>query len=89
MKMSTESFVLNSASQGAPGVDEVKWLLPIRPGDRLTLRATVVETRPSRSRPEMGFVKFAFELINQAGSRAMTLTTSLMMGRRSGEPRSA
>ena len=89
MKMSTDSFVLNSASQGAPGVDEVKWLIPIRPGDRLILRATVVETRASRSRTDMGFVKFAFELINQTGLRAMTLTTSLMMGRRAGEPQPA
>lgn len=89
MKMSTDSFVLDSASQGAPGVDEVKWLIPIRPGDRLTLRATVVETRASRSRADMGFVKFAFELFNQTGVRAMTLTTSLMMSRRAGDPRPA
>lgn len=89
MKMSTERFVLNSASQGAPGVDEVKWLLPIHPGDQLTLRATVVETRASRSRTDMGFVKFAFELFNQTGVCAMILTTSLMMGRRAGAPRLA
>jgi acyl dehydratase len=69
---------------GAPGVDEVKWLSPIRPGDALTLRATVLETRASNSRPDMGFVRFMFELLNQAGERAMTLTTSLMMSRRTG-----
>jgi acyl dehydratase len=82
MRMCTDSFVLNSASMGAPGVDEVKWLRPIRPGDALTLRATVLEIRASNSRPDMGFVRFMFELLNQAGECAMTLTTSLMMGRR-------
>ena len=84
MRMCTDSFVLNSASMGAPGVDEVKWLIPIRPGDALTLRATVMETRVSNSRPAMGFVRFMFELINQTGQRAVTLTTSLMMTRRPG-----
>lgn len=89
MRMSTDSFVLNSASMGAPGVDEVKWLIPIRPDDRLTLRSTVLETRLSRSRPEMGFVRFMFELFNQSGALAMSLTTSLMMTRRDGGARTA
>jgi acyl dehydratase len=82
MKMCTDAFVLNSTSMGAPGVDEVKWLKPIRPDDELRLRATVLDTRASKSRPEMGFVRFNFELFNSAGERVMTLTTSLMMGRR-------
>jgi acyl dehydratase len=85
MRMCTDSFVLNSSSMGAPGVDEVKWLHPIRPDDQLTLRATVLDTRVSNSRPEMGFVRFQFELFNAAGERVMSLTTSLMMGRRRGE----
>jgi acyl dehydratase len=89
MRMSADSFVLNAASMGAPGVDEVKWLMPIRPDDRLTLRSTVLETRLSRSRPEMGFVRFMFELFNQSGVLAMSLTTSLMMTRREVGARSA
>jgi acyl dehydratase len=89
MRMCADSFVLDSASMGAPGVDEVKWLLPIRPGDDLVLRATVLETRASRSRADMGFVRFLFELFNQADSRAMTLTTTLMMGRRVSDSRPA
>jgi acyl dehydratase len=82
MRMCADSFVLNSASMGAPGVEEVRWLIPIRPGDALTLRTTVLGTRASNSRPDMGFVQFMFELLNQSGERAMTLTTSLMMSRR-------
>jgi hypothetical protein len=46
------------------------------------LRATVLDKRASNSRPEMGFVRCGFELFNGAGERVMTLTTSLMMGRR-------
>jgi acyl dehydratase len=83
MRMCTDAFVLNSSSMGAPGVDEVKWLLPIRPGEELWLRATVLEARASKSRPDMGLVRFLFELSNGAGERVLTLTTSLMMGRRS------
>jgi acyl dehydratase len=82
MRMSADSFVLNSSSMGAPGIDEVKWLAPIRPDDELTLRSTVVETRPSRSRPDMGFVKLQFDMFNAARQPVMTLVTSLMMGRR-------
>lgn len=82
MRMCTDAFVLNSASRGAPGVDEVRWLLPIRPGDELRLRATVLETRLSRSKSDMGFVRFSFELINQTGKPAVYLVTSLMIGLR-------
>ena len=82
MRMMADAFVLDSSSMGAPGVDEVKWLLPVRPDDEIRLRATVADVRASNSRPDMGFVKFHFELFNAAGQRVMTLTTSLMMGRR-------
>jgi len=82
MRMIADAFVLDSSSMGAPGVDEVKWLLPVRPDDEIRLRATVADVRVSNSRPDMGFVKFNFELFNAAGQRVMTLTTSLMMGRR-------
>jgi acyl dehydratase len=82
MRMCSDGFILDSASMGAPGVEEVKWLAPIRPGDQLMLRATVLDTRASKSRPDMGLVRFLFELRNAAGVTAMTLHTSLMMGRR-------
>jgi len=82
MRMCADAFVLDSSSMGAPGVDEVKWLLPVRPDDELSLRATVLETRASKSRPDMGFVRFEFELFNAKDERVMTLITSLMLGRR-------
>jgi acyl dehydratase len=82
MRMCVDAFVGNSSSMGAPGVDEVRWLLPIRPDDELSLLATVLETRASKSRPDMGFVRFQFELFNAKHERVMTLITSLMLGRR-------
>jgi acyl dehydratase len=82
MRMCVDAFVGNSSSMGAPGVDEVKWLLPIRPDDEVRLRATVLEARASKSRPDMGLARFEFELLNADNQRVMTLTTSLMLGRR-------
>jgi acyl dehydratase len=87
MRMCVEAFARDSASMGAPGVDEVRWLKPIRPGDQLTFRATVIDTRVSRSRPDMGFVRFNFDLYNQAGEHVVALSTSMMMGRREPAPR--
>ncbi len=67
---------------GAPGVEEVNWLAPIRPGERIKARATVLETRASRTRPDVGFVKFKFELVNATDQPVMTLIVSPMFGRR-------
>ena len=65
-----------------PGCEEIKWLAPVRPGDRLSARSRVLATRPSNSKPDRGFVKFLFEVINGTGDRVMMLTTDLMFGRR-------
>jgi acyl dehydratase len=82
MRMVADGFVLNSASMGAPGIDEVRWLAPLRPGRHIRVRATVLDTRASSSRPGMGFVKMLFEVIDDTGVTVMTLNNSLMMGRR-------
>jgi acyl dehydratase len=82
MRMACDSFVLDSSSMGAPGVDEVKWLKPLRPGTNITLRTTVLEIRTSKSRPEMGFVKALMEVLDDDRSQVMTLTTSMIMERR-------
>lgn len=82
MRLAVDAFIHDSTSMGAPGVDEVRWLLPIRPDDAVLFRATVLETRASRSRPDMGLVKFRFELIDGDNQCALSLVTSLMLGRR-------
>jgi acyl dehydratase len=82
MRLIVDGFMANSASIGSPGVDEVRWLKPVRPDDQLTLQRTVLEARPLRSRPEWGLVKFRFELINQAGERVMIQESINLFGRR-------
>ena len=89
MRMIADGFVLKSASMGSPGVEEVRWLRPVRPGDSLTLRASVVETRPSGSRPGMGLVKFHYEMLDQSDNCAMTLVSTMMIARRGFTPASA
>jgi acyl dehydratase len=89
MRMAVDAFIHDSTSMGAPGVDEVKWLQPIRPDDAVLFRATVLETRASRSRPDMGLVKFRFELIDGDNQPALALVTSLMLGRRQAAPADA
>jgi acyl dehydratase len=60
-------------SLGSPGVDELRWLKPVRPGDTISLKLTVVETRASQSKPDRGLVFFRHELSNQAGETVMTM----------------
>jgi acyl dehydratase len=82
MRMLCDHILLESASMGANAVDEVKWLKPVRPGDSLTMRVTVLDARISRSRPEMGFVTCLFEMINATGTCVMQLKSPLMIGTR-------
>ena len=82
MRMIADGFILDSASMGAPGVDEVRWLRPVRPGDELTLRRTILDVRPLKSRPEWGLVRFRFEMLNQAGELMMTQDNVNFFGRR-------
>jgi acyl dehydratase len=82
MRMCVDAFLGESASMGAPGVDEVKLLRPVRPDDELMFRSTVLETRASKSRPDMGLVRFEFVMSDMQGRPAVVLITSLMIGRR-------
>ncbi len=85
MRLIADGFILESSCMGSPGVEELKWLKPVRPGDRLAVRRTVLETRVSKSRPAMGFVRFRFELLNQNGETVMEQTNFIMFGRRAAE----
>ena len=82
MRMLTDGFLLDAASMGSPGIDEVKWLRPVRPGDSLTVRGTVQSARASRSKPDRGFVTFLWEVFNDRGERVMTMICPQMMQRR-------
>jgi acyl dehydratase len=85
MRLLADGILLDAASMGAPGVDEVRWLKPLRPGTQIRLRATVLGTRVSKSRPERGFVKFLFEVLDEQDAVLTDLTCSQMLVRR--EPR--
>jgi len=79
MRMVCDEFMLDSASLGSPGVPELDWERPVRPGDTLRVRRTVLEARRSQSRPDMGIVNFLFEVFNQDGTRVMRMTAAIML----------
>ena len=65
MRLLVDHYLSHVASLGSPGVDELRWLRPVRPGDELSVRVTVVETRRSSSKPDRGIVRSFVEVINQ------------------------
>ena len=73
MRLMWEAFLHDAASLGSPGVDEIRWLKPVRPGDTLRARFTVVEAVPSRSKPDRGVVRSFSEMLNQHGEVVMTV----------------
>lgn len=81
MRLLCDDFLLNSSSMGSPGIDEVKWLQPVFPGDALRMKASVLETRASNSRPDMGLVRFHFDLLKANQDVAMTMQCSIMFAR--------
>ena len=85
-KLLVQGLLADAASLGSPGVDELRWLKPVRPGDALTLRMEVLELLPSRSRPERGSVRCLFSLRNQHGETVMTQRGIGMFGRRPRTP---
>ncbi|SDY30647.1 Acyl dehydratase [Modestobacter sp. DSM 44400] len=73
MRLLADEYLSPVSSLGSPGVDELRWIQPVRPGDELTLRATVDEARPSRSKPDRGLVHTRVELVNQADTVVLSL----------------
>jgi acyl dehydratase len=70
------------ASLASPGLDELRWLKPVRPGDALSVRVTVLKTVPSRSKSDRGAVTSFVEVINQAGDIVMTFKVVNIIGKR-------
>jgi acyl dehydratase len=82
MRLLVDHVFGDSAGMGSPGVDELRWLRPVRPGDALSARVIVVETRPSRSKPDRGLLRFRVEVDNQDGELAMSMVGTAFIGRR-------
>ena len=82
MKMIADGLLVNVASMGAPGIEEVKWLKPVRPGDSLIVRGKVLAVRASQSKPDRGFVTLHWDVLNDRGETVMTLVCPQMILRR-------
>ena len=84
MQMMIEAYVLQSASEGAPGIEDHAWKRPVLAGDTLGGRSTVISSRPLRSRPGIGIVNFAHRLENQRGEVVLESKNPIMMRLRAG-----
>jgi len=79
MRLYVDHYLPVAASLGSPGVDELRWLLPVRPGDSLRIRVSVLEARRSRSKPDRGIVRSLIEVLNQRGELVMSMRALNLM----------
>lgn len=82
MRLMCDAYLLRTTSQGSPGLDELRWLKPVRPGDVLRLRMTVLDARPMRSKPDLGLVQSHWELFNQDDAVVLSMKGWAMFRRR-------
>lgn len=73
MRMYSDNYLSKAANLGSPGVDELRWPKPVRPGDALSIRVTVLETRRSSSKPDRGIVHSLLETLNQDAEVVMSM----------------
>lgn len=83
MRMMCKHFIPVESALGSPGVEQLRWLLPVRPGDTLRMRASVLDTRRSASKPDRGIVTIRQEMINQHDQTVMSLEGKSMHRARS------
>ncbi len=87
MRLFSDRYLSKVASLGSPGVDEVRWLEPVRPGDVLSVRLTILDARRSRSKPDRGVVRTRVEALNQYGRVVMSfIAVNLLRCRSAGPP---
>jgi acyl dehydratase len=83
MRLTVENFLNESSSMGSPGLEGLRWLKPVYPGDTLTLKHTITESRPLRKRVDVGLVRSTWEMFNQDGEKVLEMEGYGMFGRRS------
>ena len=83
MRLLADNFLPKAASLASPGIDELRWLHPVRPGDGLRIRVTVLEATPSRSKPDRGTLRTLVEVLNQDGKIVMSMKPMNIIARRS------
>ncbi len=81
-RMFTQLRLIAACSLGSPGIDELRWLAPVRPGDTLHTVAEVRETRPSKSKPGQGTLRMHYAAINQHGDTVLTMVAIHILRRR-------
>ncbi|WP_421726572.1 MaoC family dehydratase [Bauldia sp.] len=82
MRMLCDGFLLETTCAGSPGIETLKWRRPVRPGDRLKGRSKVLDARTSRSRPNLGIIRFRHEVENHGGETVMWLEGPILFERR-------
>jgi acyl dehydratase len=81
MRLFADGLLNRSAAMGSPGVDAIRWLRPVRPGDTLEARVEVLEVRPSRSKPDRGIVRLRSVMINQHQGEVLSFIANVMFQR--------
>ena len=79
MRLFVDHYLSHVASMASPGIDELRWTQPVRPGDTLSIRVSVIEANRSRSKPDRGMVRSLVEVLNQDGQVVMSLKAMNML----------
>lgn len=82
MRLLAENVLLHSTSLGSPGIEELRWIKPVKPDGALKARMTVLDAKASKSRPALGLVRFRFEVLDQHDETVMTQVNWIMFARR-------
>jgi acyl dehydratase len=82
MRLYVDHYLSHVASLASPGVDDLRWPNPLRPGDSVRIRVTILEARPSRSKADRGIVRGRVEAINQRDELVLSMTVVSIIGRR-------
>jgi acyl dehydratase len=89
MRVLVDRYLSPVAGLGSPGVDELRWTAPVRPGDRLYVRITVIESRRSASKPDRGVVRLGTDVLKEDGTMAMSMKAMTLVRARVSERVSA
>ena len=82
MRLFVDGLLSRSAAMGSPGLDELRWSKPVRPGDRLDARVEVLEARPSRSKPDRGLARLRCVVADQSGDEVLTFVANVLFQKR-------
>ncbi|MFV0681125.1 MaoC family dehydratase [Ottowia sp.] len=82
MGIMVRNFLNRASSLGSPGLEQIKWLKPVFPGDTLHMRLRIIEARPMNSRPDVGLIRSHWEMFNQQGDQVLLIDGHAMFRRR-------